>query len=128
MRNKMMLKDEFEPICRYEWEPLELVGNSKPNFIRGIPNHVLHLVIASGTRGAGFDYSSEEISHGKRMGGLEVFRYSPDDPVELNKDCYLVFTDPNKVDGYVVVGPNKDSEHWIDRVPFRFRGIKRLSG
>jgi hypothetical protein len=56
---------------------------------------------------------------------IEIYRYSPDDPVALNKDWYVVApTDSSRV--LLVDGPIKDVTHWLGEIPWRYYGIETV--
>ena len=63
-----------------------------PTWLRNIPSDTLHSVYASGGGGIPSNYSGGAISSGVLIGGIDVYRNAPDDPVELNKDWYPVFS------------------------------------
>lgn len=44
-----------------------------------------------------------------------MYRYSPDDPVALNRDWYPVIS-----------SASSDSDHWLDKIPERLRGAEVL--
>ena len=63
-----------------------------------------------------------------QVGGIEVYRNSPDDPVRYNKDAYVILNDlPQLDDSSIlrVLGPQEESsdpEHWLDEIPDRLKG------
>jgi hypothetical protein len=59
-------------------------------------------------------------------GGIDVYRNSRDDPVELNKDWYAVVAIPGTDTMFLVEGPFKDDEHWLNEIPKRLRGAEIL--
>jgi len=122
MRLKRMPKGQFLEVMKLEWAPVQLSGRNIPDFLQGIPENTLHSVYASGTHLPGFAYSDESIPSGSLIGGIEVYRNAPSDPVELNKDWYAVVTSPNADSMLLVVGPNKDAEHWLNEIPKRLTG------
>lgn len=124
-RVKLIPKEEFDSIAQLSWAPIRLEGNSIPGFLRGIPGAALHSIYGSGTTpGGGAAYSDASIGTGQLIGGMEVYRYATGDPVELNKDCYLVVLPPQDSPYYMITGPFKDSEHWIDDIPRRLEGAR----
>jgi hypothetical protein len=60
------------------------------------------------------------------VGGIDVYRHAPDDPKPLNKDWYAVIDLPEDREHLLVDGPQRDHEHWIDRVPPRLAPKKIL--
>lgn len=116
MRPKAMPRIEFSDVQDRDWTPVELVGDAVPRFLSGIPRNVAHRFLASGHH----DCSTE----GTLVGGIDVYRHAPDDPVALNKDWYAVRASGDA--RLRVEGPFKDAEHWLDEVPERYRHIEVL--
>lgn len=96
--------------------PVELAGEAVPRFLARIPRTVAYRFLASGQH----DYSSE----GALIGGIDVYRHAPDDPVAFNKDWYAVRATGDRT--LRVEGPFRDAEHWLDEVPRRYQGIEVL--
>lgn len=116
MRFKTMARDEFKEVQDRDWTPVELVGDAVPDFLSRVPRDVAFRFLASGENNAGAD--------GAIVGGIDVYRHAPDDPVALNKDWYAVHA---YADGSLSVrGPIKDAEHWLNEVPRRYDGIEAL--
>jgi len=115
MRVKTMRMDEFSDIQARNWTPVEFVGDAVPEFLSGVPRHVAFRFLASGENNA---------ADSALVGGIDVYRRAPDDPVALNKDWYAVRAN---ADGVLRVhGPIRDAEHWLDEVPRRYEGIEVL--
>ncbi len=108
------------------WAPVQITGPDIPNFLSGIPKDTVHSIYASGTHLPGLSYSDESIPSGSLIGGIEVYRNAPDDPFDLNKDWYAVVTLPETDSMLLVVGPNKDAEHWLNEIPERLKGAAIL--
>ena len=124
-RVKLIPRLEFDKIAEFSWAPIKLQGSAVPAFLRGIPDAVVHAVYASGTTaGGGVAYSDATIGTGQLIGGIDVYRKAPDDPVELNKDWYAVVVPPDDSPYYLISGPIRDDEHWLDDVPERLNGAK----
>jgi hypothetical protein len=116
MRFKTMARDEFKEVQDRDWTPVELVGNAVPEFLSRVPRDVAFRFLASGENNA--------AAVGAIVGGIDVYRHAPDDPVALNKDWYAVHA---CADGSLrVQGPIKDAEHWLNEVPRRYDGIEAL--
>lgn len=110
-----MRMDEFSDIQARNWTPVEFVGDAVPEFLSGVPRHVAFRFLASGENNA---------ADSALVGGIDVYRRAPDDPVALNKDWYAVRAN---ADGVLRVhGPIRDAEHWLDEVPRRYEGIEVL--
>ena len=126
-RAKRMHLDEFKEVMKREWSTVRLDPGSVPEFLNGIPEKKLHSVVASGTQLPGIDYSDRYLSSAELIGGIDVYRYAPDDPVELNKDWYAVLQDPDSDAMFLVSGPFKDDEHWLDEISPRVRDAEILA-
>lgn len=124
MRVKKMPLEQFEDVMGREWRPVELRGDSIPDWAQGLPESIRHSIMASGTKLSGSSYSSETIPSGEIIGGIDVYRNAPDDPVDLNKDWYAVVVIPGDDSLLLVDGPFKDAEHWLDELPQRLKGIE----
>ena len=82
MRPKAMPRIEFSDVQDRDWRPVELVGDAVPRFLSGIPRNVAYRFLASGHH----NYWTE----GELVGGIDVYRHAPDDPVALNKVWHTV--------------------------------------
>lgn len=123
-RVKKIPRAEFECIFEQNWKPMVLEGEALPNFARGIPEATRHCFIASGEiRGDG-PYSSDLIIGGRLVGGIDIYRHSPDDPVKFNKDWYAVVACDDSCAVLFVDGPRKDTEHWLNEIPERYSGAE----
>ena len=123
-RVKKISKKQFEEVIRRNWVPVRLVGDALPDFARGIPKQVLHTFLASGQYKYEAPYKSAMIPSGNLIGGMDVYRNAPDDPVALNKDWYAVVSSDQDETMFLVEGPIKDDEHWIDDIPKRYAGVQ----
>lgn len=111
-RVKLVPAEEFAPIQDHDWSPVEL---AEPlSAMRGVPRGMLYKFLASG------QHNYETEMRAERVGGFDLYRESPDDPVRYNKDHYDVYPAQNGM--LRIVGPLKDDEHWIDDLPLRYRG------
>ena len=126
MKLKKMSVDEFEAVMQRNWTSVGLVGDALPSWMDGIPDSVMALTLASGvcSMDASHPYSSEQIPSGQLIGGIDVYRHSPDDPVPFNKDWYAVVTHPDDSTTLLVDGPKKDVEHWLELIEQRCEGIE----
>lgn len=127
MRVKTVPRVDFEPVMEFQWKPVELSDESWPDFARSIPPQTRYRFLASGEANNATPYSSNEITSGFLVGGFDVYRHSPDDPVRFNKDRYAVVDPGNGADTFLVDGPYKDHEHWLDEVPRRYDGAPVLT-
>jgi hypothetical protein len=125
-RIKKISEEEFREIQSREWHPVKLEGDAIPEFLKGIPANKVHSIVASGTCLPGMIYHDKIIPSGQLIGGIDVYRNAPDDPVELNKDWYAVVRCSDSDSYFMVSGPIKDDEHWIDEIPARLQGAEVL--
>lgn len=106
MRPKIMRAGEFAPVQDENWDVVRLQGDAVPSFLRRMPRGLTPFIVASG------EHTHESLA---RLGGLDVYRHAPDDPVPFNKDHYDVFFG---ADGqFRVEGPVKDADHWTAAEP-----------
>jgi hypothetical protein len=125
-RVKRMPKGQFEQVLRLNWQPVELAGDALPDFARAVPGAVRHRILASGEANAKTPYASELVPSGYLIGGMDVYRHAPDDPVALNKDWYAVVERPADSCILLVDGPFRDDEHWLDSIPERYERVQVL--
>ncbi|MDD4869610.1 MAG: hypothetical protein PHR77_03550 [Kiritimatiellae bacterium] len=121
-----MPRKQFEQVMKREWRPVQLKGDAVPRWLRGIPENIVHSIYASGSEISGLEYNDTYIPSGRLIGNLEVYRNAADDPVKLNKDGYPIISVRGTDSMVLVRGPMKDSEHWIDEIPSRFKGVEVL--
>lgn len=126
MRIKRIARADFAPVMEHHWKPVELGDELLPDFARGIPKQTRFRFLASGDASAVAHYSNERIQSGRLVGGFDVYRNAPDDPVRFNKDWYAVVDPDDGSDHLLVDGPQKDREHWLDEIPRRYDGIQTL--
>lgn len=127
MRIKRMPEDQFHEIMNRNWAPVQVAGEAIPTFLQHIPSDKLHSVYASGGPYTDVVYSGGAIPAGELIGGVDVYRYSPDDPVALNKDWYAVIKTSEVDTIFLVAGPIKDNEHWLNEIPARLADVEILS-
>ena len=94
--------------------------------MEGLPSTFVHSVCASGSPIPGLSYSDSDVASADLMGSIEVYRYSPDDPVALNRDWYPIITFASPDSMLLVRGPISDWDHWLDKIPERLRGAEVL--
>ena len=122
MRVKLMQEEEFKQVLSLNWKPVELIGEAVPEFLRGIPDHLSPRIYASGSIDQSYLTGENPIPSGMIIGGIDVYRDAPDDPVNLNKDWYPVIIAPGYQGYFLVKGPLKDHEHWLNEIPEHLRG------
>lgn len=123
-RLKRILRSEFEEVLNRGSEPVVLEGEAMPRFLRAIPDAVRCRIIASGQDIAAAHYSSELLSEGLLVGGIDVYRHSPDDPVPFNKDWYAVVATATDPTFLFVDGPKKEEHRWLPEIPERYAGVE----
>jgi hypothetical protein len=126
-RIKKMPRDQFEHVMNLEWAPVKLEGGAIPGLLAGIPSGVLHSVYASGSPIPELFYSDHVMPSGFLIGGIDVYRNAPEDPVALNKDWYAVIAFAGSDSMLLVRGPIKDAEPWLDDIPERLKGVTVLA-
>jgi hypothetical protein len=126
-RIKKMPREQFQGVLNLNWAPVRLEGKAIPFWMRRIPEEALHSIYASGTPMPGIPYSDPVVPSGSLIGGIDVYRHAPDDPVKLNKDWYGVITLAGSDSMLLVCGPLSDSEHWLDEIPERLQGATVLA-
>ena len=124
---KTISKQEFCEIQKRVWNPVKLEGKAIPYFLKGIPENLLHSVYASGGPFPGVDQSKINIGSAHLIGGIDVYRYSTNDPVQYNKDWYPVIAFSDSDNMFLVQGPICDSEHWINEIPKRLANAEILA-
>lgn len=125
-RFKQLSRSQFQEVLKLNWTPVKLTGSMVPDFLRSSPEGIIHSVYARGTMIAEPLYG-ESLTLGNHIGGIEVYRNAPDDPVNFNKDVYAVFANTNDDLKLLVLGPiSKDKEHWINKIPDRLDGVDIL--
>ena len=87
-----MPRPEIEAVMQRNWSPVELEGEAIPQWMEGLPSTLVHSVYASRSPIPGLSYSDSDVVSADLMGSIEVYRYSPDDPVALNRDWYPIIT------------------------------------
>lgn len=127
MKLKFMPAAEFEAVMKRNWVPVRLMGTALPAWMENIPESVMAETLASGNGSTLLQpYTSEQISSGLLIGGMDVYRHSPDDPVPFNKDWYAVVAHPDDPTMLLVDGPQKDAEHWLESIAERCAGLEIL--
>ena len=125
-RIKKEPRPEFVAVMQRNWSPIELGGEAIPRWMGGLPSTLVHSVYASGSPIAGLSYSDSEVASADLMGSIGVYRYSPDDPVALNRDWYPTITLASSDSMLLVRDPISDSDHWLNKIPERLRGAEVL--
>ena len=83
-----MPRPELEAVMLRNWSPVKLEGEAIPQWMEGLPSTLVHSVYASGSPIPGLSYSDSDVASADLMGSIEVYRYSREDPVALNRDLY----------------------------------------
>lgn len=105
------------------FERIEIEKNGMPECIGSIPKHKVHAVYASASSIPATDSSGREVH-----GGIDVYRYAEiRDNVQFNKDHYTLVTDSATGSEYIVIGPQKDEEHWTNDTPELPKNMKVVS-
>lgn len=124
-RLKSIPRDDFEVVFAEHWKPVELRGDAMPCFAQSVPESKLCQVLASGEYAAsGEHYPCKRLRDAQLVGGIDVWRHAPDDPVDYNKDWYAVLSSSSTPEILYVDGPRKDAEHWSTKIPDRYLNVK----
>jgi len=83
-----MPRPELEAVMLRNWSPVKLEGEAIHQCLEGLPSTSVHSVYASVGPITGLSYSDSDVVSADRMGSIEVYRYSREDPVALNRDLY----------------------------------------
>ena len=120
---KYMTEKEFGLIQKREWQIVELIDDTLPNWMKSIPmdNRGCH-IYASGS-------GIKKVNQREVVGGIDVFRdaRNESEPVDWNKDHYVVLKTSEDDKVLLIVGPLKDNEHWINEIPEHFKNVEILT-
>lgn len=128
-RVKRMGVDEFELIARREWVPVVLAGDARPDWMGGVPEERVEFVLASGTFVDPRVIETQGVTYSGVVGGLDVYRRDEQDTEKgypFNKDHYMIVRNAAKQEYLLVVGPIRDDEHWLARLPEVYPEIEIL--
>lgn len=124
MRTKKVPREPFDEIGSVYSEPVQFTPETIPACLSGIPSDILCSVYGSVSPSQATPYYDCDNRIGDLIGGVDVYRYSPDDPVPLNRDWYpLVQLDDDSC-CYLLDGPKKPPDHWLEEIPGRLKGAR----
>lgn len=126
-RFKKISEGDFLEIQKRDWRPVKLERAAIPPLFENIPPQTLNSIYASGCFVQQLPCGNEVVPPGHIIGGFDVYRDAPDDPVALNKDWYLVIYPGDKSGMLLVQGPITPEDHWIDFIPERLQGVEIVS-
>jgi hypothetical protein len=128
MKLKETSIQEIKEILQFMWIPVQVPQSKWPIWMRSIPEYIINSVYASGCLSLPleFNYKSDQVYSVALVGGFDIYRNSPDDPVELNKDWYALLQHSDYQCVILVDGPFKDEEHWLNEVPNRLKNAPIL--
>lgn len=75
MKKKQMSKAEFVNITERKWVPALLIGNGRPDWMSGIPEEKLAMVLASGTFIDPIIIEHDGITYSGVVGGMDIYRH-----------------------------------------------------
>lgn len=83
MKVKKMPIEEFNEVLKRDWIPVQLLADAKPEWTKNIPEEIVHSIYASGCINISSENNcqSEKISSIDIIGGIDIYRNAPDDPV-----------------------------------------------
>jgi ribosomal protein L30E len=126
LRVKQMSKQEFANVAERQWVPVVLSGEACPRWMRGIPQKIVRLVLASGIFNDPRVIEERGVTYSGLVGGIDIYRYDQNDEslgYPINKDHYVIILDQDNDDALLVHGPLRDHEHWISQLPDLPEGI-----
>lgn len=123
-RLKTVFKAQLRDLISCDWEPVQFTPDSMPACLSGIPADVFYTAYGSISPSQAAPYSSPAIPGGQLIGGIDVYRHSPDDPVLLNKDWYALVEPDDNSRVYLLDGPKKPHDHWLDHLPDRLENAR----
>jgi len=124
MRTKKVPREPFDELGSVYSEPVQFTPETIPACLSRIPPDILCSVYGSVSPSQATPYYDCDNRIGDLIGGVDVYRYSPDDPVPLNRDWYpLVQLDDDSC-CYLLDGPKKPPDHWLEEIPGRLKGAR----
>lgn len=120
MKKKQMSKSEFAKIAERQWVPLLLIGDGRPDWMKGIPEEKLEMVLISGAFIDPRVVEHDGVTYSGVVGGMDIYRQDTKDIEKgypINKDHYIIVLDPKNDNALLVNGPLKDNEHWLEVSP-----------
>jgi len=123
-RIKTVTRAQLQDLISCDWEPVQFTLNSIPACLSGIPPDVFYAAYGSISPSQATPYSSPAIPGGQLIGGIDVIRHSPDDPVLLNKDWYALVEPDGDSRMYLLDGPKNPHDHWLDDLPARLKNAR----
>ena len=120
MKKKQMSKSEFAKIAERRWVSVLLIGDGRPDWMKGIPDDKLDTVLASGTFIDPRIVEHDGVTYSGVVGGMDIYRSDQNDIAKgypINKDHYIIVLDPKNDNALLVNGPLKDNEHWLEESP-----------
>lgn len=119
-RYKQIEIDEFISIAERKWVPVVLVADARPDWMRGIPEDRVELVLASGTFIDPRIVEANGVTYSEVVGGMDIYRFDEKDVDKghpINKDHYIIVRNPAQEEFLLVAGPIIDDDHWLKGLP-----------
>ena len=126
MKRKKMSKAEFAKVAERQWVPVLLIGDGRPDWIKGIPEEKLDMVLISGAFIDPRIVEHNGVTYSGVVGGMDIYRQDVNDVEKgypINRDHYIIVLDPQNDNALLVNGPLKDNEHWLKESPNLPAGI-----
>lgn len=116
-----MTSSEFERLVKGKWQPVKLEGKSIPTFLKNLPDDKVLAIYGSGSFAEQNPVADSNPDRGQ-IGGIDVYRKAEEqNGVDINKDWYAIYQDPDMPEQLYVLGPKQDAEHWINEIPDRLK-------
>ncbi len=115
-----MTTAEFAKVAERKWVPVLLIGDGRPDWMQGIPEEKLDMVLISGAFIDPRIVEHDGITYSGVVGGMDIYRQDINDidkGYPINKDHYIIVLDPTNDNALLVNGPLKDYEHWLQESP-----------
>ena len=115
-----MNKAEFAKVAERKWVAVLLIGDGRPDWMKGIPEEKLDKVLISGAFIDPRIVEHDGITYSGVVGGMDIYRQDANDidkGYPINKDHYIIVLDPHNDNALLVNGPLKDNEHWLQESP-----------
>lgn len=124
MRIKKVPREVFDEIASLRWEPVQFTPETMPECLSDIPSKVLCCAFGSISPSQATPYPKCGLLIGDLIGGVDVYRYSPEDPVPLNRDWYALVKPYDDSRYYLLDGPRKPHNHWLEKIPATLRNAR----
>jgi len=124
MSIKEVPREVFDEIASPQCEPVQFTPETMPACFSGLPSDVLCCAYGSVSPEQAIPYFNRGAPIGDLIGGVDIYRHSPDDPVPLNRDWYALVKPYDDSRCYLLDGPKRPHDHWLEQIPGRLKGAR----